>query len=262
MTSPTHSQAEYWDGVADRIENSNAPGKDLVGYHSPWDLHVRGVAIDMFDRFSALVPVKRCVAELGSGTGLNLRRVSKMKPEMIIGFDCSSHLLDLARKNLSDLDNVQYVHTSSFDLPVPENSHIDLLFTLTVLQHIVKPVMFQSVVASMIQSGATHILVIEDTRRNPRQPTGDYTLRAPAQYIAAFAGSRYELVKTETTSLAWAVRFLGGMNKLFGLYNRPEGSRLPHAMFVLGGALSPLIRLLDRLLPGQFGMTAALFRLK
>jgi SAM-dependent methyltransferase len=259
MKTQSQHQAAYWDKVAVQIAASNAPEKDLVGYHSPYDCYVRRVAVALLDRLVARVPNKRCIAELGSGAGLNLRYMNQFAPEKLLAFDCSANLLALAKANLSDLNNVTYIHTDGNSLPVPQGDKIDLLYTLTVLQHIVHPEMFSSVVAGMRASQAEYILIVEDTKIPATQPTPDYTLRTPLEYQTAF-GEGYTLVASEFVSLTWAARLFGVINRMSGLYRKHEGAAISKPVLLAAECLSPLAKLLDQTLQGSFGMTALLFK--
>lgn len=254
-------QADYWNKVAEHIRDSSADHKDLVGYHSPYDVYVRERAVELLDRYSNNITPMETVAELGSGAGLNLRYFSGKHPRRLIAFDCSPELLGLAKQNLSDLDNVTYVQTNGYGLPVPDGAKIDVLFTLTVLQHITDAAMFEGISASMKSSGARYILIIEDTRRTPKENIG-YVLRTPEHYLKTFDAGQYQLVSTSYVSLSWAALMFGCINRMGGLYKRHEGSRLPDAVFSFCRVLYPLARMLDRFLPGRFGMTVALFELK
>ncbi len=262
MKTSARRQSEYWDNVAGHIQGSDAPDKDLVGYHSPYDAHVRRIAALLLDRFSAAVVKKDCIAELGSGAGLNLRYFARFTPKKLLAFDCSSQLLNLARANLSSVDNIEFIQTSGEDIPVPPGTSIDLLFTVTVLQHITDPEMYRRVTAAMMDAKPATILIIEDTRRPARQLTPHYILRSPSDYISSFDGDKYSLVMTQFASLTWAARLFGLINRLFGLYKQAEGCQLPKAAFTMTRFLSPLAARLDTLLPGKFGMTAALFHVR
>lgn len=259
MKTPSQHQAAYWDRVAVNIASSATPDKDLVGYHSPYDRYVRRVAVALLDRFTAKIPHKRCLAELGSGAGLNLRYMNQFEPEKLLAFDCSANLLALAKAKLSDLTNVAYILTDGNGLPVPEGVPIDLLYTVTVLQHIVHPDMFASVVAAMQASHAEYILILEDTRTPAAQPTADYILRTPLDYQAALS-SGYTPVASEFVSLTWAARLFGVINRVSGLYKKHEGAALPTPILRMAECLSPVAKGLDHLLPGRFGITALLFK--
>jgi SAM-dependent methyltransferase len=256
------NQAQYWDTVAENISQSDLAHKDLVGYQAPYDVYARRIAVAALERFCALVPDKSCVAELGSGAGLNLRYFSKLGPKKLLAFDCSPRLLGLAKANLADLHNVDYIQTNASNLPVPAGQKIDLLFTVTVLQHITDPQMFEAVTTSMKDAKPQYILIHEATSSIPKLPMPEYILRTPDDYFARFQGAKYELVASDFVSLTWAARLFGGLNKLFGLYGKHEGARLPSYIFAANRLFSPLVTWLDKLLPGKFGMTTALFKLK
>ncbi|HWA70567.1 MAG TPA: class I SAM-dependent methyltransferase [Rhizomicrobium sp.] len=261
-SAQSRHQAEYWDAVADQIQASDAPNKDLVGYHSPYDEYVRQVTLNFLDGLAPAVPQKHCIAELGSGAGLNIRYFSRYRPTRVLAFDCSSHLLALARANLSEFGNVEYIQTSGFDLPVPPGAQIDLLYTVTVLQHIADPAMFQSVASSIIAARPHYILAIEDTRRPGRLVTPDYRQRTPQDYIEAFTAGGYTLASSRYTSLTWAARLFGLINRIFGLYKQQEGARVPRIVFALTNTLFPVARMFDAVLPGRFGLSGLLFELK
>lgn len=255
-------QARYWNDVAAKIQTSSAEDKALVGYHSPYDTYVRQVSVGLLDKFTKPITEKNCIAELGSGTGLNLRHFSRLNPAKLMAFDCSEQLLSLAQANLADLSNVTYVQTGANDLPVPQDTAIDLLFTVTVLQHIVEPALYASVVASMKNSGSRYIMLLEDTMRKTKPRSDHYIQRSPEEYIAAFAGEQYSLVASGFVSLSWAHRFFGGINRLFGLYRKQEGAALPRSGYLLARMVLPLVAPLDRILPGPFGMSALVFERK
>lgn len=259
MNTAAQKQVQYWDTVAQAIGQSSAPEKDLVGYHSPYDQYVRRVAVKLLEQFSVMIPGKRCIAELGSGAGLNLRFFSRYAPDKLLAFDCSAELLALARKNLSDIPNVQYIQTNADNLPAPEGIHIDLLFTVTVLQHITDPALYTSVLRSISQANPRYLLLIEDTRTPPTQPTADYTLRTPESYKQSVHYLGYQLVNEKFYSLRWARLLFGAINHINGLYQRHEGAKVPSWCFYAARGMFPVVRLLDHLLPGKFGMTALLF---
>ncbi len=258
MKTQSQHQASYWDKVAVKISASDAPDKDLVGYHSPYDRYVRQVAIRLLDHFVTHIPTKQCIAELGSGTGLNLRYMSRFNPEKLLAFDVSANLLALAKENLADLP-VTFTHTDGYSLPMPADTTPDVLYTMTVLQHITDPAMFASVVTAMKASQAKYILIIEDTKTPTTQPTPDYVLRTPLEYQAAF-GEGYQLVASQFASLTWASRLFGVINRLCGLYRKHEGAATPAVVQTATQALAPVVRALDTSVPGTFGMTGLLFK--
>ncbi len=258
MKTQRQQHASYWDRVAVKISASHTAGPNLVGYQSLYDRHVREVAVTLLDQLMRIMPAPRRIAELGSGTGLNLRYMTRFSPEALFAFDCSANLLALAKEHLQDVPRVTYIQTDGAHIPVPEGVALDLLYTVTVLQHVTDAEMFASLTAAMRASGARWLLVLEDTRVPPSQPTADYVLRRPEDYQALGLGE-YRLVTSMYVSLRWASYVLGAFNRICGLYRKHEGAALPGVVVRVGWVFRPLVRALDALFPGRFGMTGVLF---
>lgn len=258
MTYST-TQAEYWNQVAEQIGDSSADQKELVGYHSPYDNHVRQIAYDLLQSFTEQVPQKNTIAELGSGVGLNIRFMSQYQPKKLLAYDCSDKLLELCKVNLSDLDAVQFIHTDGHEVPVPEDCNIDLFFTVTVLQHITNQDMFENVIASVRHTKAKYILIVEDVRTPERLATPEYAQRTPESYRECLEKDGYTSISERYISASWAARLYGVLNRLCGLYQAHEGAKAPSWAFALGKIISPLAFMLDKILPGKFGMVAQLY---
>lgn len=84
-----------------------------------------GVAVQPSDR----------LLEIGCGAGRMTRRLAELAHE-VVALDVSPNMLDLARRNLADVGNVDFVLGSGRDLAAVADGSVDVAFSYVTLQHV------------------------------------------------------------------------------------------------------------------------------
>ncbi len=81
-------------------------------------------------------PIKKFVADLGTGTGEIIRIVKENnKYTKCIGVDLSFKMLKIAENKLKDYEDVLFVRASILELPIKDNTMDNIFFSLT-LRHL------------------------------------------------------------------------------------------------------------------------------
>ena len=120
--------AGHWSGVGQRIRQRTA-GREIAGDDSPYFRYKRSLFVG---KLLPRMPIEgHSVLEVGCGPGGNLREVSRRNPARLVGCDVSPEMVDLARQNVPSAETVTVDGES---LPFSD-SEIDLIFTVTVIQH-------------------------------------------------------------------------------------------------------------------------------
>jgi len=134
------------------------------------------------------------VFELGVGIG-RMTTLLAQKAKSVDGCDFSAQMLERAKQNLSEHENIQLMHGKITDLDLPPKSY-DLVFESIVLLHILNPEELRNTVQKM-QSLSDKIFIVEHTFEGPGFPISKFTiLRKPEEYEEIF--KPYKLVKQKT----------------------------------------------------------------
>ena len=80
-------------------------------------------------------PLDLCMLEIGCGVGRMTRMLSRIFGQ-VIAVDVSGEMIDSARVNLKDLENVTLVHGDGASLPEIKDNSVDFAFSFIVFQHI------------------------------------------------------------------------------------------------------------------------------
>lgn len=133
MISPGTSK-QFWN----RAARDNAAWHVATGHtsESPEFFESGRREVDTFLSFAGLrLGRADRVLEIGSGVGRMTRRLAE-QVSSVIATDVSDEMLARARRNLADLNNVEYVEVSGEgDLPVPDAA-IDVVFSYITMQHV------------------------------------------------------------------------------------------------------------------------------
>jgi arsenite methyltransferase len=119
----TSSSNPYFAAVAEQWDEIRA------GYFTE---HMRDAAIA-----KANLPPNAVVADVGTGTGFVAQGLAS-RAVKVIGFDASPDMLAVARRNLSDFDNVEFREAAGDQLPVPDGT-FDGVFANMFLHHAPDP---------------------------------------------------------------------------------------------------------------------------
>lgn len=152
---------------------------------------------DIFEFLEGLVEGKN-VFELGVGIGRMTSELAKRAKE-VTGVDLSPVMLEKAKRNLGELENVKLMLGKITDLELPPKA-FDLVFESIVLLHILNPEELKATIAKM-QELSDRIFIVEHTYEGPDFPISKYSiLREPEEYEELFAP--YKLAKQKDVKCA------------------------------------------------------------
>lgn len=143
---------------------------------------------DFFDFLRGHFENKK-IFEVGCGIG---RMVNVFAPKVseIAACDISPLMFERAQENLKRHNNVKLYLSMAANLDLPERS-FDLVFTSTVLQHILNPDILKKTTEKM-KNLSDNICIVEHTYQGSNFPISKYTiLRNPEEYTKLFAPLRY-----------------------------------------------------------------------
>jgi SAM-dependent methyltransferase len=117
----------------------------------------------IFNKYFELIdweklPPSAVIMDVGCGSGRWARFASEFA-ERIHLVDPSITALDVARNNLRDLDNCDFYHSSTENLPLPDDS-CDLIYSLGVLHHIPNTVAGIADCVKKLKPGAPFLLYL------------------------------------------------------------------------------------------------------
>jgi arsenite methyltransferase len=145
--SMTSTSSQYFEKVAGEWDNLRS------GYFSE---EVRSAAIAK----SSLGP-EMGVADVGSGTGFIAAGLAPIVHK-VISLDGSPAMLEVARKNLSQFDNIEYHLAESQSLPLPDCS-VDAAFANMYLHHCPDPLAAIREMVRILKPGGRLVITDADT---------------------------------------------------------------------------------------------------
>ena len=122
-----------------------------------------GKAVRVAAIAKAYLRPEMAVADIGSGTGFVAAGLAPLVKRVYV-VDGSAAMLEVARKNLSQFDNVEYHEADGGSLPFPEDS-LDAVFANMYLHHTVDPVAAIREMVRVLRPGGR--LVITDMDEHP-----------------------------------------------------------------------------------------------
>ena len=147
--SMTEASSEYFNQVAGRWDEISA------GYFGK---AVRDAAIS-----KAYLRPEMAVADIGSGTGFIAAGLAPLVKRVYV-VDGSPAMLEVAKKNLSQFDNIEYHEADGASLPFPEES-LDAIFANMYLHHTPDPRVAIREMVRVLRPGGR--LVITDMDAHP-----------------------------------------------------------------------------------------------
>lgn len=247
----------HWNDVANAITTRNS-GTLLAGYDSPLDRFIRRTFLKQFLKINF---ADKNVAEIGSGSGLNLKIVSQSGVKSITAIDISEKMLELAKKSLGTPPcPSQFIHMDGKSIPLADQT-VDITFTVTVLQHNSDVANLKQLATHIARITKEKIYLFEDTAKKEKG-TPDYMLRTNDFYKNLFEANGFKLVQIEPTKIYFTLRVFSLMNRLTGLYAKKEGGATPLWARLLQYPLFPLTTIADKIPGFSEGNTMFVFERK
>lgn len=147
--SMTQASSQYFKEVANEWDQISA------GY---FGVPVRDAAIK-----KAYLRPEMAVADIGSGTGFVAAGLAPLVKRVYV-VDGSAAMLEVAKKNLVEFDNIEYHEADGASLPFPEES-LDAIFANMYLHHTVDPFVAIREMVRVLRPGGR--LVITDMDEHP-----------------------------------------------------------------------------------------------
>jgi ubiquinone/menaquinone biosynthesis C-methylase UbiE len=246
---------DYWTKVAREIEQRSS-GNALAGDDTPFHRYKRAIFLMKFlDR----VPIQgKTVLEVGCGPGDNLVRIAKRQPKKLVGCDISEGMVELARKNARDLEEVDIVSVDGTTLPFHDRS-FDVTFTVTVLQHN-HDAMLTKLLSEICRVTSDRLYLFEDTART-KQERFSCVLRPVSEYKGLCAAYGFELLETEPINLYVSYAASRVLRATFSR-NRKEGEPMTKTHTLLESAVLPITKTFDKLVIQPRGLTKLVFERK
>lgn len=250
----SYDPRNYWDDVAREISSRNS-GSAVAGYDSPLDRYARD---KVMEHFCAIDVSGKDVMEIGSGSGLNLRLLDERRPRSITAVDVSENMLSLAKERMrTAVSPTRFLHIDGRSIPLKDSS-IDVIFTVTVLQHNSDLPALQSLMGEMARLARQRICLFEDTSPLERG-TPEYMMRPPSFYREFFESRGFHLVESRYISIFFTQKLFSLFNRLTGLYRKKEGAATSPLAKLLYYPFLPLTSLLDRIFVRTEGNTMMIF---
>jgi SAM-dependent methyltransferase len=254
-TAEGYHPHDYWTKVAQEIRA--CPNKTaLTGDDTPF---LRLKRATFITKFLCRVPVQgKAVLEVGCGQGGNLARIAQSHPRKLVGCDISEAMVELARKNTSDLGGVEIVHVDGTTLPFSDRS-FDVTYTSTVLQHN-HDSMLTKLLSEICRVTDDQLYLFEDTGRFKKERYS-FVLRPVNEYVALCAANGFELCGIEPLGLYVSESASRILRVVFSR-NRKEGQPVTNTHFIIEEAALAITRTLDKVVSQRRGLTKTVFQRK
>jgi ubiquinone/menaquinone biosynthesis C-methylase UbiE len=253
MPREDYNPQQYWDNVATHIsyrDNSSI----IAGDDEPYYRYKRKMFLELFGTIDF---TNKKVLEVGPGPGGNLQYLLQKNCREIAGADISEQMIELAKKNLPD-KNISIHKTDGFSLSFPDN-YFDLVFTSTVLQHVINEDQLRQLIKSICRVAASEVVIFE---RIENTITGhESNLGRPVSYYAdLFKRNGFTLHTTRFLPVRASYIACGAIRKLFNSRSRKEGEPISKASRILQTITLPVTKLLDKLIPSKKDLCMLYFK--
>ena len=241
MPEMEYNAEQYWDEIAGRITQQKT-GSFLAGDNEPYYQHKRNLFLQLLHT----IPVKnKKVLEVGSGPGGNLLEISKSKPARLTGVDISGQMIELSSTRIKDT-GIEVVKINGESLPFGANE-FDIVFTVTVLQHITDDGKAASLVRDMCRVTSQDIYIFERIERKKKKFFSN-TGRTVNEYVQYFNAGGFLLEGKRFLPLRTSYAVCGAIRKVFNRRTRKEGEKLSSLSVFLQKLTLPLTRQLDKII--------------
>ncbi|PSR55669.1 hypothetical protein AHMF7605_20250 [Adhaeribacter arboris] len=230
---------KYWSKVAQEITKRNK-GNVIAGDDEPYYVYKRQQFLKLFHKLDFK---GKSVMELGSGPGGNLKVVAQHQPARLVGVDISENMLQLAAENLKNYP-AELIKTNGTGIPLPDNS-IDLVYSVTVLQHNTNYEMFKLYLEEMGRVSRDKVILFERTEITEK---GDELNmgRPVSTYATILKNKGFQLVATQYLPIHASYYVCGAIRKVLNPRTRAEGEPLNKLSLLLEDFTLPITRIIDK----------------
>lgn len=241
----SYNVSQYWEEVAQRIKSREA-GNVIAGDDEPYYVYKRKLSQDILRTFDIK---DKTILELGFGAGGNLIEFAKMHPAKIYGADRSKTMYDLSSALMGDIPNLELHLIQNETLPFADRS-IDMVFTITVLQHNTDEKSLQKIIHELCRV-AKEKVVISERIETPMRGDELCMGRPIAYYQNIFEANGFYLSKVEFLKLQASYYVCGAIRKLLNPRTRKEGEPLTSFSLMLQSLTLPFTKILDKIIPSH-----------
>jgi ubiquinone/menaquinone biosynthesis C-methylase UbiE len=240
MNSSEYIPAVYWDEVAARIRQRGKKNY-FAGDDEPFYRYKRNRVLEML----RTIPFNdKRVLEVGPGPGGNLIEVSKQGPAALYGADISGEMISLAKENLAG-NNITIVPIDGTTLPFADQS-IDIVFTVTVLQHVTDENALKELVREMCRVSAADIYLFERIEQKRKSAVSNIG-RTVAEYADCFTVHDFMLQDKRFARVDVSHAVCGAARRLLNHKQRQEAEPVSPLSIRVQKILLPLTKKLERL---------------
>jgi SAM-dependent methyltransferase len=243
MSDESYEPRSYWNRVATELDER---GGVVAGDDTPYYRYKRA---KFLGRFLASMPVEgKAVLEVGCGPGGNLAELMNRQPRRLVGCDLSPAMANLARRT-----GCEVVELDGTGLPFGDQE-FDLVFTVTVLQHVPE---VGDLISEICRVSRTMVQFVEDA--GPAQGGGSYFRRPVAEYSNACRASGFTLVQADVLGTRVSLLAHTALGRVFDRRERHEGEPVPPTLHTLERLLLPITRRMDDRVAKESDLTRMIF---
>lgn len=150
---------KYWSKVAKKIEKRKDGKFIACGKTDAYWIYHRNKFIESFRKID--MSEYFTILEVGCGPGGNLLELTQLGGGEIYGVDISEEMCRLAKGNLTNYNNVNICRIDGNTVPFKDNV-MDLVFTVTVLQHVMNDEMLRNIMCEICRVSKKTIILYEN----------------------------------------------------------------------------------------------------
>jgi SAM-dependent methyltransferase len=240
----SYNTENYWNTVAKEINNRE--GINIIaGDDEPYYRYKRKLFLQLFDTIDF---GNKSVLEVGSGPGANLDYLSNKGCKEIAGVDISIEMMELSKKILQN-KNIEVLKIDGMKIPF-DNSHFDIVFTSTVLQHNTDEIKLKELIMDICRVSKSDVIIFE--RIEKKIKGRESNLGRPVEYYASlFKKNNFTLAHTSFLKIQVSYFVCGIIRKLFNRKNRKEGEPISGVANFLQIISLPITKVLDKIIPSH-----------
>lgn len=243
----------YWSEVAQKIALREEGGL-LAGDSEPYYAYKRRAFLRAMDKSCTFRG--KSVLEIGCGPGGNLMEVLRRGAARVTGADISQRMVDLARQNV-DNAKVQVLKIDGKSLPFDDKG-IDLVFTVTVLQHNTDDRMMRGILGEACRVAKKELLLCE--KLDTKITGTELCLARPQEYYAEICAEHgFELRHTRHINIRVSYYCSGAIRKLLNPRGRKEGDPITGFSRFMQNTTLPITRPLDKIFTSNKDVGCMLF---